>query len=70
MRQAGQYAIPERDALYPLAVQLKGDNWHVFDARTGGFSVTGFPTYHEAEQHAIKQRKCYAKRSLPHPESA
>lgn len=53
MRQPGQYAVPEHDNLYPLAVQLKGDNWHVFDARTGGFSEHGFETYGEAEQHAV-----------------
>ncbi|QYD70124.1 hypothetical protein KZJ38_07390 [Paraburkholderia edwinii] len=52
MRQPGQHAVPEHDHLYPLAVQLKGDSWHVFDARTGGFGERGFSTYAEAETHA------------------
>lgn len=49
MRQPGQYAVPEHDDLYPLSVQLKGDQWHVFDAAHGGFGDVGYDTYKEAE---------------------
>jgi hypothetical protein len=52
MRQPGQHAVPEQDTLYPLSIQLKGEAWHVFDARTGGFGQQGFNTYFEAEAHA------------------
>jgi len=44
-------AVPETDNLYPLSVQLKGDAWHVFDARTGGWTGP-FESYWHAENRA------------------
>ncbi|AQT27802.1 hypothetical protein HOR67_gp40 [Ralstonia phage RS-PI-1] len=50
MRQPGQHiSVPEHDDLYPLSVQLKGDQWHIFDASGGGWSKIGYDTYRQAE---------------------
>lgn len=54
MRQQFRTNLPEQDDLHPLSVQLKGGQWHVFDASTGGWSSQGFDSYKGAEALAVE----------------
>lgn len=52
-------AVPEQDELYPLSVQLKGETWHVFDARSGGYGADAYDTYAEADAAARELKEAW-----------
>lgn len=69
MRQDQRTNVPEANEKHgQFQVQMKGDQWSVFDLRTSGWSK-GFDTYKLADQHAAElhaQRQAEAARNVAH----
>jgi hypothetical protein len=65
MRQQYRTNVPEQSATGQYQVQMKGDKWHVFDGKTGGWSKTAHDTYKGANAeadslHGIRQAEAAA----------
>jgi hypothetical protein len=54
MRQQYRTNVPEQSVTGQYQVQMKGDKWHVFDGKTGGWSKNPHETYKGAEAEALK----------------
>lgn len=59
MHQQFRTNVPEQDSLHPLSVQLKGDQWHVFDGSTGGWSSQGIDFAHESRINPVGPDEAY-----------